>query len=465
MRRTAPIVAAAVSTAAFLLVPTAAPAHVFQAATPGAAGLGDSYLPQAGNGGYDALHYDLDLDFSPATRTVDASSTMRAKATQSLSRFNLDFEGPEISRVKVDGRPAEFRREGQELVITPSRPIQSGRTFEVEVAYAGPLKEINDAGLGRYGWLPTVDGAVVMSEPDGARSFVPVNDHPKDKASYRVRVTVPKGLTALASGEPQGPERTRDGRTTSVWRSSEPMASYLLTVAIGKFTVKRSTSGGLLNITAVDPAASADDGGLHAKTAEVTAWGAKLFGRYPYSSIGGIVDKVGVGYALETQTRPVYDTGVPATDLIVHEMAHQWFGNNVSPGDWRDIWLNEGFATYAEWLWDEQHGGPTAQATFDRYYAAPDSNRMWKKPLPGDPGRNDLFAGSVYTRGAMTVHALRTALGDDDFFKLLKQWNYKYAHSHARTADLLALAEQISGRKLDGLFNSWLYTEGKPPLS
>jgi aminopeptidase N len=451
---------AALAAAMTLLAPTAADAR--SGFEPGASGVGDPYFPLAGNGGYDARHYDLDLDYTPASRQVVASTTMLARATQNLSAFNLDFEGPTVTRVTVEGRTARFRRDGQELVITPARPIRRAQTFKVTVSYAGPLKPLDDPALGVYGWVPTSDGAVVVSEPDGARSFFPVNDHPTDKASYSVRVTVPAGLEALAGGEPSGKVRTRDGRTTSVWVSKEPMASYLLTVAIGEFAVKRSTSRGLLNISAVDPKVSQDEGGLHARTAEVTAWAAERFGGYPFSSIGGIVDDAGVHYALETQTRPVYDGSIPSTGLIVHEMAHQWYGNSVSPASWREIWLNEGFATYAGWLWEETHGGATAQAAFDESYELPDTDSLWSRPLPGDPGRDDMFAGSVYERGAMTLHALRVTIGDKAFFTVLREWAARFRHRTAATGDLVALAERVSGRELDTLFTAWLYTEGKP---
>ncbi|GAA5072505.1 aminopeptidase N [Thermocatellispora tengchongensis] len=464
MRSRLPSVIAAVTAAAALIAPTAAtPASASAAAfAPGASGLGDPYFPLAGNGGYDARHYDLSLDYTPASRTVAATSVMRARATQGLSRFNLDYSGPEITSVTVDGRGARFARDGQELVITPARPIRRGAEFTVKVAYAGELGAIEDGALGRYGWIPTGDGAVVMSQPDGARSFYPVNDHPRDKAAYRVTITVPAGLTALASGEPVGKVRTAKGRSTAVWASREPMASYLLTVAIGKFAVKESWRDGLLNISAVDPALHSGDGGLHDTTAEVTAWAADRFGMYPFSSIGGIVDDAKVEYALETQNRPVYDTGLPSTGLIVHEMAHQWFGNSVSPASWKEIWLNEGFATYAEWLWEETHGGDTAQETFDRYYARPESHAMWHAPLPGDPGRDDMFAGSVYTRGAMTVHALRLTLGDEAFGELLHEWATRHRHRTAATGDLIALASKRAGRDLTPLFTAWLHTDGKP---
>ncbi|WP_283135470.1 M1 family metallopeptidase [Rhizohabitans arisaemae] len=461
MRRTRPLLITALI-GSLLLAPAAADASAGPPdAVPGASGVGDPYLPLAGNGGYDVVHYDLDLDYTPATRQLKATARILAKATENLSRFNLDYQGPPITSVSVNGRRAPYVHEGGELVISPRSALRKRVPFLVEVSYAGSPQAIDDPALGVYGWVPTDDGAAVLSEPDGARSWYPVNDHPTDKASYSIRLTVPDGVTALASGEPLGRAVSRGGRTTSTWVSREPTASYLVTVAIGEFTVERSRTKSLLNITAIDPKVSATDGGLHQTTATVTDWAAGLFGRYPFSSIGGIVDKVGVGYALETQTRPIYDGRLPSTSLIVHEMAHQWYGNSVSPATWREIWLNEGFATYAEWLWSEQHGGDSAQARFDRIHARPDTDPLWRRP-PGDPGRDDLFTGAVYSRGAMTLHALRQTIGDERFFTLLKRWAAEFRHRTASTADLLALAEKVSGKELDALFTAWLYTSGKP---
>lgn len=459
MRPRVTVAATALVAAASLVVPQTASAEVY---APGSSGLGDPYFPLSGNGGYDARHYDLTLNYDPKSRRVVASTTMRARATQNLSRFNLDFSGPTVRSVTVDGRAARFRRDNPELIITPARPIKRQQEFTVTVEYAGELKAIKDPTLGTYGWVPTSDGAVVVSEPDGARSFFPGNDHPTDKATYRVKITVPEGLTALASGEPEGEATTKRGLTTSVWSSKEPMASYLLTVAIGKFSVKQSRGSGVLNITAVDPRISKRDGGLHQLTYDVTSWGTNLFGEYPFSSIGGIVDDSDVGYALETQTRPVYD-GMPSTDLVVHELAHQWFGNAVSPATWKDIWLNEGFSTYAEWLWSEHTGGDTAQQIFDRNHALPRNHALWKKPLPGDPGRDRMFSESVYTRGAMTLHALRIRIGEEAFSRLLYEWPMRFRHRTASTADLVKLAEELSGlNDLEKLFTAWLSTEGKP---
>ncbi|MFC0866070.1 M1 family peptidase [Sphaerimonospora cavernae] len=347
IRRSSPFAAltAAAGLALVTLQPTATAAAAStetvraSAFTPGSAGLGDPYFPHAGNGGYDVGHYDIKLRFDPEERHLTATTTITATATENLSRFNLDYSGPKIRKVEVNGKGAPYQRKGQELVITPKRGLPSGSTFRVEVSYAGRPKAIKDKALGLEGWINTEDGAVVVSEPDGARSWFPANDNPRDKATFSFEVTVPAALTVLANGEPEnsGVVGVRDGYHTMKWEMKQPMATYLAMVAIGKFKVSEGSAGGVPNITAYGPSAAEKSKHLHRTTAKVTKWAAGVFGTYPFSSTGGIGERLDVEYALETQGRPVYDGG-PGNDLeIVHELAHQWFGNSVGLRSWKDI--------------------------------------------------------------------------------------------------------------------------------
>jgi aminopeptidase N len=458
--RKTPYIAVGFVAALSLIAPTAAQASAppFE---PGSSGLGDPYFPKAGNGGYDVKHYDLDLDFTPATHHLTATARIRATATQDLSRFDLDYSGPKIGRVLVNGRSAAYKRTGQELVVTPSHGLPKGRTLTVLVDYAGQPKPIKNKALGTYGWINTKDGAVALTEPEAARSWYPVNDHPSDKATYTFRITTPNGVTALANGERNPVNAIRNGRTTVTWQMRKPMASYLAMVAIGRFKVDDSASGGLPNVTAYDPKDAKSGRGLHKTTEKAVAWETKRFGPYPFDSLGGIIDDLGVSYALETQGRPVYDTSADEA-TIVHENSHQWFGDSVSVKSWNDIWLNEGFATYAEWLWSEQHGGPSAAKVYAGYYKKKASSSFWKLKT-GDPGRDDMFDyNAVYLRGAMTLHALRQKIGDETFFKLLPAWTAKYKYGNAGTKDFIALAEDLSGQDLGALFDAWLYKAAKP---
>ncbi|MFY1691424.1 M1 family metallopeptidase [Plantactinospora sp. WMMB782] len=431
------------------------------AGTQGAPGVGDGYFPAAGNGGYDVLHYGLDIRYEPTTRAFAGIATISARSTARLSRFNLDLRGFEVRAVTVDGRAARFDRDGQELRISPKHGLSRGERFTVVVRYDGTTGRPTDVEGALYGWVSTPDGSFVANEPDGAATWYPVNDHPTDKASYDFRLTVPAGKTAVANGELVG-QRTRNGWTTFVWRARDPMASYLSTASVGDYDLRRSTGPrGLPIIDAIDRDLGPEAADGLARTREMIEYFTDLFGRYPFTSYGAIVDDdEDAGYALETQTRPIY-SGPPSEGTVAHELAHQWYGNSVSPARWQEIWLNEGFASYAEWLWEEHTGGRTAQARFDSFYARPETASFWNPP-PGDPGATNLFAGSVYTRGAMTLHALRTKIGDRAFFALLRAWYAANRNDTVTTADLVRLAERVSRRQLDGFFQTWLYTPGKP---
>ncbi|GAA4224808.1 M1 family metallopeptidase [Actinomadura meridiana] len=441
--------------------------------TPGAPGAGDPYFPDMGNGGYDVAHYDIGLKYDPATKGIQAVTRVKARATQNLSRFDLDFLGPlTISSLRVDGHAASYQRTGaQELVVTPRKGLRKGRNFTVTVAYSGMPQTVQDATLGTSGWVPTDDGAVMLNQPFGAATVFPVNDHPTDKATYTFVLSAPESLTTLANGDLRGTS-TRNGWTTSRWEMPRPMASELSMLAIGKYDiVSGRTKAGVPNLTATDRgmAVSGDDAQkFHDQTGEVTDFESSIYGRFPFTSTGGIVVKANVGYALETQGRPVYDLGrrpgtVPRGTLLAHELGHQWFGDAVSPFRWADIWLNEGFATYSEWLYSEKFEGKPVQESFDATYSAPADDSLWKGKV-SDPGRDHIFDGLVYDRGAMAIHALRKTIGDKSFYRLLKTWPSAYRFGNASTKDFVRFAERVSHKNLDAWATAWLYSEGKPTV-
>ncbi|MFF9283186.1 M1 family metallopeptidase [Streptomyces griseosporeus] len=452
-------VGATVPVALAALFAAASPAG---AGTTGTAGAGDPYFPLAGNGGYHVRHYGLTLRYDPASRRLDGRAVLTARATQDLTRFNLDFQGLKVTGLTVDRKGARFRREGQELIVTPRRPLHRGENFQVAVTYTGTPKPVTDPDGSLDGWIPTDDGAFVAGEPQGAMTWFPANNHPLDKASYDFTLTVPAGRTAVANGVLLG-SRTAHGRTTFRWRQAEPMAAYLATATIGTFQVKQyTTRDGIKVYDAVDPREANAAAPVLRKLPSVLEWESRLFGPYPYRAAGSIVDHApNVGYALETQTRPVYDSA-PDLATLVHESAHQWFGDSVSLTSWKDIWLNEGFATYAEWLYAEQHGGRSAQAEFDALYARPAGDELWEFP-PGNPGSGaNIFGTPVYARGAMALHELRRTVGDRTFLRVLRAWADRHRGGHGTTAQFVRLAERISGQDLDVLFHTWLYTPGKP---
>jgi len=442
--------------------PAAEAAPVF---SPGAPGAGDPYFPDAGNGGYDVSHYDIRLAFHPETKAIDATTTILATATQDLSRFDLDFQGPlKISRLSVNGQNAGFTRSGaQELVITPPHGLRQGSTFVVSVSYSGVPQQIDDPALGVSGWVATKDGAVALNQPIGAATYYPVNDTTNDKATYTQTITVPTGLTVLANGEP-GPTTTHDHQTTFRWTMNRPMASELSMLAIGGYDVTRGvTAGGLPNITAIGKSIDTKPGQgrvFNETTAQVVQWESSLYGPYPFDSTGGILADVGVGYALETQSRPVYDQSTSEVDgdLLAHELGHQWFGDSLTPVRWSDIWLNEGFATYSEWLYQEKFANVPVQQTFAKAYA---DEKDWSGAV-ADPGRDHIFDDLVYNRGAMALQALRHRMGTTRFLGLLRTWTGQHAYGTATVEQFEALGRQAGGRDLTGFFDAWLHTGRKP---
>lgn len=432
------------------------------AGSTGAPGVGDPYFPLAGNGGYHVSHYDLTLSYDPGSGRLDGKAVLTARATQRLTRFDLDLKGLKVTGLTVDHTKAAHRRDGQELVVTPARPLHKGRLFRVTVTYSGTPGPVTDPDGSLDGWIPTDDGAFVAGEPQGAMTWFPANNHPLDKSSYDITITVPEGRTAVSNGVLLG-RSTKNGRTTFRWRQSEPMAAYLATATVGTFRVERyTTRDGVEVYNAVDPREAAAAAPVLKKLPSVLEWESALFGPYPYRAAGAIVDRApNVGYALETQTRPVYDSA-PGLSTLVHESAHQWFGNSVSLTSWQDIWLNEGFATYAEWLWSEQHGGESARAAFDSLYATPADDPLWEFPS-ADPGSGaNIFGAPVYARGAMTLQVLRDAVGDRAFLRILRAWATRHRHGHGTTAQFERLAERESGKDLTALFRTWLHTAGKP---
>jgi aminopeptidase N len=438
---------------------------------PGASGVGDAYFPLDGNGGYDALHYDLAVTVLPGSRAISGVATLTARALQPLTRFDLDLHGLTVASVAIGSTPAAFRRDGQELVITPTSTLPAGGLFRVTVRYAGTPELLRVASHDKQepdnGWYRTADGATVMGEPQGGSVWFPVNEHPSDKATYDVAITVPSGLTAISNGLPVGAPVTAKGVTTWRWHSVHPMASYLVLMTVGKYDVRRTTTpAGLPVIDAVDPTLGTKADASLAREGEILDVLSKAFGPYPFEAAGAVIDPFGAEVALETQTRPVYAASMflqgDNTFILAHELAHQWFGDSVSLTRWQDIWLNEGFATYGEILWGEHLGQLKHGEIIDNVFASvPPGDAMWKVTI-GDPGALDLFSPAVYQRGGLVLEALREKVGDDAFFTTLQTWARDHRDGNGTTEQFIALAEKISGQDLGPLFQKWLFTSGRP---
>ncbi|MFC9229099.1 M1 family metallopeptidase [Streptomyces decoyicus] len=435
-------------------------------ASPGAPGIGDPYFPGLGNGGFDALHYDLGVSYHPGSGRLDGRTTLAARATENLSAFDLDLQKLTVDSVRVNGRRAHFARSGDEISVRPDFPLRRGRKFTVTVAYHGVPKPLSGPIIfgSDYGWMKTKDGVFVACEPNAASTWFPSSDHPGDKATYDIRIDAPKGLTGVSNGRLVNSGEAH-GRSYAHWRESRPMATYLATATIGKFDVRTGTTpGGTPIYVATDPTLPTGNVDVYGVTAEATDYWSKVFGPYPFEETGAIVDDMPqAGFSLEVQSKPAY-SAVRNETTIVHELAHQWFGDSVSVRQWKNIWLNEGFASYAQWLWAEHKGTLSAHDAFRKAYdARPAGDAFWKVKV-ADPQRDTMFAQAVYTRGAMTLQTLRERIGDKAFFKLLPAWTSAHRYGNADTAQFIALAEKISGQQLDDLFATWLNTDSKPPL-
>ncbi|MGH3718179.1 MAG: M1 family metallopeptidase [Pseudonocardiaceae bacterium] len=454
--------------------PSRAPSPL-SAPMPGADSIGDPYYPRAGDGGYDVTGYDIQVRYDPPADRLEGHTTITAQATQSLSRFDLDLRLP-ASAVTVDDQPAGIRQDAGKLEVTPASPVRAGAPMTVRVDYAGVPSTIPVGPGAPSPWVRTPGGALAAGEPDIAAWWFPCNDHPSDKATFTITVIVPDGLQVISNGALLGgPEPAEPGRQRWRWQETEPMATYLAFVAIGDYDiVRRDTRFGLYLAAydrGLDPQIADAARASVEQTPEILEFLSGIFGPYPFHQLGGVVPNIpNLGFALEDQTRPVYSPTFFAygqdASVVVHELAHQWFGDSVSVRNWSDIWLNEGFATYAQWLYTEHTGGLSAAQTAARGYDRhPADDDFWRIP-PGAPGgAAQVLNEAVYQRGAMALQALRAAVGDQNFFASLRAWATERAGGNGSVRDFLAVVKHVSGKNIDAVAQSWLFSPTRPAAS
>jgi aminopeptidase N len=421
----------------------------------------EPFFPSAGSRAYDAFSYDVRLAYR-GDGSIRASTAIKALATKRLTEFSLDFFGPRVSAVRVNGRPARFSRGHGKLRVRAAHAVPKGTVLAATITYAGTPPRVTDPDGSSEGWYRTDDGALAVGEPQGTAAWIPCNNVPDDKAEFRFEVSVPAGLKAVANGRLRGVER-RGGRTTYTWEEPAPMSTYLAVLDIGRGQLLRGEAGGEPTWTLVDPRLAQGSQRVLAALPEVVRFEARLFGGYPFDSAGSIVDYApALGYALETQSRPIY-AFVPDLTTLVHETAHQWFGDAVGVETWPQIWLNEGFATWTEWYYAERHGGRSAHAIFRRLLRVPASNEAFWNPPSGRPtSAKQLFDPSIYIRGAMALQALREKIGTKPMLRLLRRWVAEHRYGNGTTEEFVLLAERVSLQDLERFFQRWLYQRGKP---
>lgn len=467
--RVAAVVAAGAALATTLAL-GAAPTTAAQAGpVDGASGIGDPYFPKDGNGGYDVEHYDVHVErYELRTTELSGWTEITARATQHLASFQLDLMLA-VDAVTVNGVPAAFAKvdkAGHELEVRPRSTIPPGTTFTVRVDYRGRPADLSYRG--RTPWIFSDVETMATNEPHVAPWWFPANDHPRDKATFTIAVTVPTGNEAISNGHLLG---SSDDGTWSTWRWSmdRPMAPYLAFFAAGDFRLRQGEREGLPFVNAVSRQLSATQQDkalrLMGRHPAVTRWFEGLLGAYPFGVTGGVTTSLFSGFALENQSRPTYPylgNGGYGRSIVVHEVAHQWFGNLVSVHRWRDIWLNEGLATWSEWRYDEAHDGTRAQRRLlNRWVGYPRGDAFWRLPI-GDPGPRRLFAFPVYERGAMATQALRHRIGNRAFSTVLRRWVRQRADATGRVGDFRRLAEEVSGEDLGAFFRAWLHTPERP---
>ncbi|USQ83888.1 M1 family metallopeptidase [Streptomyces phaeoluteigriseus] len=446
-------------------------------APPTPLGVGDRLFPHLGNPGYDVASYDLALTYSGNnTKPLQAVTTIDGWTTATLDRINLDFAHGDVQSVEVDGEAADFATAGEDLVITPADPLPRGDWMRVTVRHTSdPVSAEGRDG----GWLRTADGLAMANQADAAHLVFPCNDHPSDKAMFTVRVTAPNGYTAVANGLPTDVDRA--GRaTTWTYRTLHPMATELAQVSIGRSAVLRREGPHGLPVRDVVPTKDREvlEPWLK-KTPDQIAWMESKVGPYPFETYGVLVADTVTGFELETQTLSLFEKGLftePAypewyvESIMVHELAHQWFGNSVSPRTWSDLWLNEGHATWYEALYaQERKAERTLEARMKAAYGASDRWRTAGGP-PGAPKppasgqKIGIFRANVYDGAALVLFALREEIGEEAFDRLERTWLTDHRDASASTADFVRLAGQVAGRDLGSFFQHWLYDEKTPPM-
>ncbi|NKT14850.1 M1 family metallopeptidase [Prescottella equi] len=427
----------------------------------------DPYLPRNGNRGYRVSRYDLELTYKVHSNRLSGKATITATTTDVRPRVSLDLAPTmQVAKLSVNGRRvAKYTHRDGKLTITPAQKIPAGGVLTISVQYSGNPQPIVTE-WGDVGWEELTEGALVASQPNGAPSWFPCDDHPSCKASYRISITTDSPYHALANGKLVR-KQTKASHTTWVYEQTEPMSTYLATLQIGPYE-RRHVGHGRVPLHAVHPPDLRDrfdhDFGRQPQMMEVFE---KLFGPYPFEDYSVVVTDDDLEIPIEAQGLSIFganhcDGRRGSERLVAHELAHQWFGNSLTLGQWKDIWLHEGFACYAEWLWSENSGGPDAHT-----HAAQAHRGLAGKPqdiLLGDPGPELMFDDRIYKRGALTLHALRQHLGDDAFFGLLQQWTAKYRHATVSTEQFTDLAAHFTDRPLRALWDSWLGAKPLPAL-
>jgi len=425
----------------------------------------DSVYPSVGDPGVDALHYGLQLSWDPGHSLLTGTETLLFRATRGADRFQLDLGHPlVVAHATLDGHPVKVRHDAKDLVV--DAPVAADSRHVLQLSYSGtpePVRAPTDRpDFDTTGWTTTRDGSVwTMQEPYGAYSWYAVNDQPSDKAFYDISVAAPSPMVGVANGRMVSQD-TSDGRTVTRWQLAAPAASYLVTLAIGRFTRTTDTGPHGLPITYWTPTDKPSTLARVRYTPEAVAYLESKVGPYPFPTLGVLV--VPSQSAMETQsTITLGDTRYALTrDTLVHELAHQWYGDTVTPGDWSDLWMSESMALYlAEGSWTADHTGKSFDGILHGWdIGAPFMREMWGPPARYAP--ESFGEGNVYYVPALMWDLVRQRVGDEEFWRLVREWPATHRFTSQDRDTLVAWWSRRTGEDLRPLFHAWLLGRRQP---
>ncbi|MCW5805276.1 MAG: M1 family metallopeptidase, partial [Deltaproteobacteria bacterium] len=429
----------------------------------------------------DLQHIALVLDVDPRVRTLSGTATLRAAVVAPNTRaVELDAVELAIDGVRVDGKDAAYRHDGRRLRVELARPAAAGAELVIAVAYHGTPRR------GLYFIAPD-DGyprkplqVWTQGQDEDSRYWFPCVDTPNQKATSEVVVTVPASMFALSNGVLVS-DRTEGDRRTLAWRLDVPHSCYLVTLAVGDFAAIETRWRDVPVVYYVERGREAAAERTLARTPEMLELFSTKFGvTYPYPRyaqvfvadfIFGGMENTSATTLTDTiliDERASLDYDIDA--LVAHELAHQWFGDLVTCRDWGEGWLNEGFATYAEYIWREHHEGrDAADLELDEWgemYFGEDANRyrrtiatkLYDEPI-------DIFDHHLYEKGGRVLHMLRALLGDDAFYRALAHYLDKHRHGVVESRDLARAVEDATGKNVDWFFSQWVIDgAGHPEL-
>lgn len=424
----------------------------------------DSVYPDVGDPRVDALHYDLDLRWQPRAERLTGRAVVTFRATRTAPRFQLDLGEPlAVREATLDGEPVRVARRGKDLVLRA--PIEADERYELAVDYLGTPEPApaptTRSDFSETGFTVTRTGEVwTMQEPYGAYTWYPVNDQPSDKALYDITVHAPSRWTGIANGELTALTSDAGGTTTS-WQLDEPASSYLITLAIGDYAYSSNTADSGLRVDYWTPRGMKRPLDSIQTAAATVDWVETRLGDYPFDSLGLVVTDS--QSAMETQTMITLGTNdyVLSPQVVAHEVVHQWYGDQVSPSDWRDVWLNEGMTMLLQWVYEDEHDIRPLRETLRTARSGDQQLRDQYGP-PGAYDPSQFGSSNIYYTPALMWNELREELGDDDFYAVARSWLADHDNTSVSREQLYDHWEAETGRELSAFFDAWITGERTP---